>query len=155
MQIYIRELTCRYRRVRVESSGAISKRIANSADVARTFAFLSEVDREQFVAVYLNARNKILSFQIVSVGTLTGSLVHPREVFKGAILANAAAVVLIHNHPSGDANPSGEDLTVTKRLVDAGELLGIRVLDHLILGDPGYVSMADRGLMTMEGKDLV
>ena len=83
---------------------------------------------------------------VVAIGSLTAALVHPREVFKPAILSNAAAVVLAHCHPSGDPTPSAEDLALTKRLCEAGDLLGIRVLDHLVLGHEGaYRSLADEG----------
>ena len=85
----------------------------------------------------------MLGFNVVSVGSLTAALVHPREVFKPVILANAAAVILLHNHPSGSAEPSAEDRALTERLEHAGELLGIRVLDHIILGDGHYRSKGE------------
>ena len=84
-----------------------------------------------------------LGFHVCSVGTVGSALVHPREVFKIAILANAAAVILVHNHPSGDPLPSGEDKQITKRIKEAGELMGISVLDHVILGDERFYSFAD------------
>jgi len=85
--------------------------------------------------VPLDGKNRALGFHIVSVGTLTASLVHPLEVFKLAILANVAAIIVVHNHPSGDPTPSAEDVAITQRLRQAGELLGIRVLDHVVVGD--------------------
>ncbi len=90
----------------------------------------------------------MIGINTVSIGSLTGSVVHPREVFKPAILANAASIICGHNHPSGDLEPSNEDRAITKRLVASGRLLGIDVLDHLIIGDELHFSFADNGLMT-------
>ncbi len=102
-------------------------------------------DREEFLAVMLDGKNRALGFHVVSIGTLTASLVHPREVFKAAILANAAAMILVHNHPSGDPTPSAEDRAITERLREAGDLLGIRLLDHVVIGDARYMSIAEEG----------
>jgi DNA repair protein RadC len=103
------------------------------------------LDREQFLVCCLDAKNASIGVNIVSIGTLTLSIVHPREVFKAAILLNACAIIAVHNHPSGDPTPRPEDRTLTTRLRDAGELLGIRLLDHLILGDDRLYSFADQG----------
>lgn len=107
-------------------------------------------DREHFAALYLNVRHTAVAFHEISVGCMTSSLVHPREVFKPAILCQAAAVVVCHNHPSGDASPSQEDIFLTKRLAAAGLLLGIDLVDHIILGDgtSDWTSMHQRGLMS-------
>lgn len=106
------------------------------------------LDREQFVVVALDGKNQMLGFHVVSIGTLTASLVHARECFKVAILANAAAIIVMHNHPSGDPTPSVEDVAVTRRLEQAGEILGVRVLDHIVLGDGNaYMSFADKNLL--------
>jgi len=102
---------------------------------------------EEFVVVLLDAKHAPIAYQVVSVGSLTLSIVHPREVFKLACMANAAAIVCAHNHPSGDPTPSQEDRVLTDRLVKAGEILGIQVLDHLVIGDGRYVSFADQGWM--------
>src|SRR5207302_8829691 len=105
------------------------------------------LDREVFLALVLDGKNQLLGFNQVSVGSLSAALVHPREVFKAAILANAAAIILVHNHPSGDPEPSPEDRAITGRLKEAGELLGIKVLDHVVIGDGRYVSFADQQLL--------
>lgn len=105
-------------------------------------------DREVFVTILLDGKNGVLGFNVVAVGSLTAALVHPREVFKPAILANAAALILVHNHPSGDPQPSAEDRAITTRLKQAGELIGIGVLDHVVVGDSRFVSFADAGLLT-------
>ena len=106
-----------------------------------------QADREEFVVLLLNAKNQLLGFNVISVGSLTSSLVHPREVFKAAIVGNAAAIILIHNHPSGDPQPSAEDLSITTRLCQVGEVMGVRVLDHVVIGEGRYVSFVDEGLM--------
>ena len=105
------------------------------------------LDREHFQAVLLNTKNAVLEVEDISVGTLNSSLVHPREVFKQAVKKSANAVLLGHNHPSGDPTPSPEDLQITKRLAEAGKLIGIEVLDHIIIGDKSYYSFKEQGLL--------
>ena len=100
--------------------------------------------KEHFAAFYLNTRNVVIKRDIISIGTLNASLVHPREVFEPAIRHNAASVILVHNHPSGDCTPSEEDRKATDRLVQAGKLLGIEVKDHVIISDTNYLSMKSR-----------
>ena len=107
---------------------------------------IANLDRENFVVVLLNTKNEVLEAPTVSVGTLSAALVHPREVFKPAIRASAASVILAHNHPSGQVQPSREDREVTRRMSEAAEILGIEVLDHVILGD-GYFSMKENELL--------
>lgn len=102
-------------------------------------------DREVCGAVYLNTKNKITGLEIIGIGSLNSAIMHPREVFKGAILHNASSIILFHNHPSGDSSPSQEDIKVTQRLYDAGNLLGIELLDHVILGDPFDYSLKESG----------
>ena len=108
--------------------------------------FLEEADREQVIVCCLDTKNQPVSVNVVSMGTLNSSLVHPREVFKTAILSNAANIILFHNHPSGDPSPSQEDISITKRIQEAGTLLGIELLDHLIIGfEDRFCSMKERG----------
>jgi DNA repair protein RadC len=107
----------------------------------------TQADREEFVVLLLDVKNKLLGFHVVSVGSLSSSIVHPREVFKVAILGNAAAIILLHNHPSGDPQPSAEDLAITSRLCEVGELMGVRVLDHIVLGEERYISFVEDGFM--------
>jgi DNA repair protein RadC len=107
---------------------------------------IANLDRENFVAVLLNTKNEVIEVQTVSVGTLSSALVHPREVFKPAIRASAASIILAHNHPSGKVEPSREDREVTGRLAEAAGILGIEVLDHVIVGD-GHFSMKEHGML--------
>lgn len=115
------------------------------------FSLLGEemryLDREHFRVILLNTKNHVLEIESVSVGSLNSSLVHPRELFKKAILKSAAGVILVHNHPSGDPQPSEEDRLVTLRMAEAGEIIGIEVLDHIVIGDGRYASLRERGLM--------
>jgi DNA repair protein RadC len=124
--------------------------IRSSREAAVLFRqHLGAVDREHFMVAMLDQKHKVIGINTVSMGSLTASLVHPREVMKPAILSNAASLLCCHNHPSGAPQPSQEDRALTKRLVDAGRLLGIHVIDHLILGDGSetYYSFADEGLL--------
>lgn len=131
---------------------AMEKRINSSLDIyniaTRTLqGYFGGHDREEFVVIGLNAKNEIIFLNSVSVGSLSASIVHPREVFKAAILGNASCLILCHNHPSGDPAPSPEDIDITKRLVAAGDILGIKIMDHIIIGDDRYTSFADKGLL--------
>jgi DNA repair protein RadC len=103
--------------------------------------------KEHFKLILLTARKKIIGIYTVSMGTLTASLAHPREIFKEAIMHNAASVVLAHNHPSGDAEPSEDDIKTTKRLVEAGKILGIEVIDHIIIAKNSFFSFKEKGLL--------
>jgi DNA repair protein RadC len=101
-------------------------------------------DRERFLSVLVDGRHKVIGIDEVSTGTLTASLVHPREIFKAAILANAGAIVLVHNHPSGDPTPSAEDREITARLKQVAEIVGIPILDHVVLGEVRFYSFAEQ-----------
>ena len=106
---------------------------------------MRSLDREHFRAILLNTKNRILGVRTISIGSLNASVVHAREVFKAAVTESAQAIVLVHNHPSGQPEPSPEDLAVTDRLVHAGRILGIEILDHVILGSREYVSLKELG----------
>jgi DNA repair protein RadC len=117
------------------------------ADVFRHFhPTLRDAPHERFLVVLLDGRHRLMRHEMVSQGTLTASLVHPREVFRPALREAAAALVVVHNHPSGDPAPSAEDREVTARLVRAGELLGVPVLDHVVVAERGYASLRELGL---------
>ncbi|MBI4528183.1 MAG: JAB domain-containing protein [Deltaproteobacteria bacterium] len=116
---------------------------AEVAQLARAIFKTLDADKEHFVVLCLNQRNRLNGYKHVSTGSLTASLVHPREVFTAALELRAAAVVFVHNHPSGDPAPSADDVEITRRLREAGELLGFRVLDHIILGRDRHYSFQD------------
>ncbi|MNK29905.1 hypothetical protein D3C87_483080 [compost metagenome] len=124
------------------------RKIRKPQDAAELFRqFIGECDREVFAILCLNTKNEPTAIHTVSTGTLNASLVHPRETFKLAILANSAAIVACHNHPSGEPDPSPQDIELTERLRDSGQLLGIDLLDHIILGNGHFVSMKEKALM--------
>jgi len=133
-----------------EATAASAETINDDADAAQMFreAFdFDHADREVFAAVALNTKNRVLGAYHVSIGSLNASIVHPRELFRTAVMLGAASVVVGHNHPSGDPTPSGADIQLTRRLVKAGDVLGIEVLDHIVVGDTSHVSLRDQGLM--------
>lgn len=111
-----------------------------------TFTFLQKETKEHFFAFHLDGKNRVICLDLVSVGSLNQSIVHPREVFKEALLSSAAAMILIHNHPTGDPSPSREDMEITRRLKEAGDMLGIKILDHIIIGET-YSSFVEQGLL--------
>ena len=108
---------------------------------------LSGTLQDLLKSLLLDTKNRVLAIRTVSIGDLSSSIVHPREVFKDAVVASAAALIVAHNHPSGDPTPSGEDVAVTKRLISAGEIMGIDLLDHIVIGDGVFVSLKERGLI--------
>lgn len=110
--------------------------------------YLRGVDREHMVGLYLNSANRLIGIHTITIGILNSSLVHPREVFKIALMMSAASIIISHNHPSGNTEPSSEDLAITKQLAEAGKILGIPLHDHIIVTEHnGYTSFAERGLL--------
>ena len=132
---------------RLKPGPALQPVLDSPRKVLDQVAFLHGKKQEHFTALYVDARNRLLTKETVSVGTLTASLVHPREVFAPALSHRAAAAVVVHNHPSGDPSPSSEDREVTRRLVRAGALLGVEILDHLVVADGGYFSFKEHQLL--------
>lgn len=108
---------------------------------------IGDEDRENFLVLCLNTKNDVVAIHKASIGSLNAAIIHPREVFKAAILNNAASIIVSHNHPSYDPTPSREDIEVTKRLMEAGTILGIEVLDHLVIGGTSYISLKEKGYM--------
>jgi DNA repair protein RadC len=134
---------------RIQSQGDPDKKsFKRSADVANHYLpLMRDLKKEIFKVLLLNRANRLIKEVTISEGTLDASIVHPRDVFREAILEPASGIILIHNHPSGNPNPSEEDLRITKQLVEAGRLLGIKVYDHIILAGESYRSLADDGLL--------
>ncbi|WP_240420333.1 RadC family protein [Paenibacillus periandrae] len=112
--------------------------IRSSNDVTKMLWDITNLDREHFIVIYLNVKNRVIGRETISIGSLNAAIVHPREVFKAAIRRGAASIICAHNHPSGKPDPSSEDIELTKRLVEAGEIVGIEVLDHIIVGQTTY-----------------
>jgi DNA repair protein RadC len=132
------------REIQVSSPRYSCSEAVAKSEIARD---LLKSDREKFICLHLNIKNQLISFEVVSTGSLTASIVHPREVYKAAILANAASVVFMHNHPSGNPEPSLDDIEVTRRLAKAGAILGISVLDHIIVAQKDYFSFKQKKMM--------
>lgn len=148
-----------HKAVRLKAAGEIGRRVITRAAPVRHIDnpemvwILVRPDiiglrKETFYSVILNNKNMVLKKSLVSLGTVSEALVHPREVFQDAIRECASSIILVHNHPSGDVTPSREDIETTHRLVSAGEILGIRVIDHVIVSDHAYVSFKEQGLLT-------
>ncbi|MFC1526602.1 DNA repair protein RadC [Candidatus Latescibacterota bacterium] len=121
--------------------------IDSPAETVPLLADIKDQPKEYFLSLYLNARNQVIHREVISIGSLSASIVHPREVFLAAVQHSAARLILAHNHPSGDITPSCEDLDLTRRLVEAGQLMGIEVLDHIIIAAADYLSLKEKGLM--------
>lgn len=120
--------------------------VRSPQDVAELFMEeLRYLPKEHFVCLYLNSKNHVIGRETLSVGTLNASLVHPREVFRSAIQKNCANIICAHNHPSGDPSPSPEDIHMTRRLAEAGKIVGVELLDHIIIGDNRFVSLKEHG----------
>lgn len=122
--------------------------VKDPLEVVKQFKYLETRDREEFVALHVDKANRLICWDRISVGSLNETIVNPREVFKTALLSNAAAMIFIHNHPSGRIDPSPEDHRVTQKLVEVGKLLDIKILDHLIIGeDSKFFSFRESGLL--------
>src|SRR5689334_6137579 len=122
--------------------------IRGPEDLFKHFQFLFKDEvRERFVVFWLNSANRVHGFEIITEGTLNSSLVHPREVFRGAIVSTSASIIIAHNHPSGNPEPSTEDLQITRQIAEASRVVGIPVHDHIIFADGTYTSFAERGLL--------
>lgn len=136
------------RRILSQSKWHSQKRITSPADVAEIFIpILRDEVKEQFLVVCLSSANKIIRFEKISVGNLNSSVVHPREIFKAAIENNSASIILIHNHPSENPEPSNEDISITKKLVEAGKMMDIPIFDHIIIAGNSYTSFVERRLI--------
>lgn len=132
-----------------ESSVLYKNRKVNSPTDAYSLIkdFFNCADREQLIVCSLNTKNVPLTINVCSIGTLNSSILHPREIFKPAILSNAASIILAHNHPSGFPDPSSEDISITHRIKDCGKLLGIDLVDHIIIGDGKFISLKEQGIL--------
>ncbi len=122
--------------------------IKNAKDIAKIFIpEMGSLKKEHFKGIYLDSRKRVIKEETIFIGSLNESVIHPREIFQVALNENAAALILIHNHPSGNPKPSNQDIEITKELIRAGDILGIPVLDHIIIGNNKYVSLREKGLI--------
>jgi len=136
------------RRIQSQSRLLFDKKITSPQDVAEIFIpLLRDELKERFIVVCLNSSNKIIKQETISIGNLNSSIVHPREIFKVAIDCLSASIILVHNHPSGNLEPSNEDISITKKIVEAGKLMDIPVFDHLIVASEGYTSFVEKRLI--------
>jgi len=131
----------------IREYGSKLDRVSCSKDVFAALSGYADKEQEHFLVIILDGAKKIIDKKVVHIGTVNQSIVHPREVFRHAIINNAAGIVVAHNHPSGTMEPSNADIRITKRLVEAGRILGIEVLDHIIITKNGYYSFGDEGDM--------
>lgn len=133
---------------KIKSMLVDNKQISSPKDVFPIVQnYLNGADREHLVLITLNTKNVINSISTVSIGSLNSSVVHPREVFKPAILSNAASIIMAHNHPSGNVEPSKEDINISHRIKEASKILGIELLDHIIVGDDKFTSLREKGII--------
>ena len=134
---------------RFESFTEEEKPRINSPEVVYSFIYpkLREQKKESFIALYLNTKNQLIREETISIGSLNANIVHPREVFKTAIAESAAAIIVAHNHPSGDPSPSQNDIDITRKLIDAGRIMGIDLYDHIIIGNGRFLSMKEENLI--------
>ena len=128
-------------------------RVSSSQSVYDQFIHAGYYDREHMIIVCLDPKLRITAVHTISIGTLTASIVHPREIFKIACVANASGMMMIHNHPSGDTTPSDEDNRITERIEECGKIMGIPLVDHLIIGRTDYYSYADAGFINGQGSE--
>ena len=136
------------RRIQSQSKLFSNKKITSPRDVAEIFIpLLRDEVKEKFIVVCLNTANRIIKQETISIGNLNSSVVHPREIFKVAIDTSAANIILIHNHPSGNPDPSNEDITITKKIVESGKIMDIPVFDHIIVAGSTYTSFVERRLL--------
>ncbi len=136
------------RRIQSQSKWFSDKKISSPQDIADIFIpLLRDELKERFIVVCLSSANKVIKYETISIGNLNSSVVHPREVFKVAIDSLSASIILIHNHPSGNPDPSNEDISITKKIVEAGKILDIPVFDHLIIAGNNYTSFVEKRLI--------
>ena len=121
-------------------------KIGDAGDVADLVGNMQDYDREFFKVIYLDTKNRVIGIETISRGSIDANIVHPRELFKGAILANATSILLVHNHPSGIPEPSEDDIKISSEINEVGKVVRMRVLDHIIIGKEGYTSLKSKGL---------
>ena len=122
-------------------------RLTQPSQIWELFRWLGRESKEWMIVLLLDGKNRLSAIDICSIGTLNQSLVHPREIFKSALISSCAAIAMVHNHPSGDTTPSREDIEITRRIKEASEIIGIKLLDHVVVSDSEFTSFVERGLL--------
>ena len=147
--MFIKELSVIYRKKYIPKTAhcSIGKKVTSSRAIFELFKDIWKECVEKFYVLHMNNKHVVQSVQLISTGSLTASIVHPREAFKAALIAGSAVIAFVHNHPSGDPKPSDEDVEITKRLKEVGSIVGIKVIDHIIIGDGEFFSLKDNGLL--------
>lgn len=140
---HLKYIVPEYKLALIKESGIEPKVVRTPDDVERVLEPLKHYSEEHFVSLHLDGKHQVVGYQIVSRGTLTASLVHPREVYKAAILSNSFALIVAHNHPAGSLKPSAEDIGTTETLIKAGKILGVSLLDHLVVSSNGFTSIRE------------
>lgn len=136
------------RRILVHSKWYSDRKVTSPQDIADIFIpLLRDETKENFLVVCLNSANKIIRYETISIGNLNSSVVHPREIFKAAIENSSASIILLHNHPSGNPEPSNEDISITRKIVDSGKIMDIPVFDHIIIAGNGYTSFVEKRIL--------
>lgn len=143
---YLKEIEIRYKIKRIDDK-VIGKRVTDAKIVADLFSDLQSETKEKFLAVNLDANNKILCFEVVAIGSVEAIYLRPMEVFRTSIIVNASAVILVHNHPSGEPNPSPADVNFTIKCMRIADDLGVNLQDHIVIGLEGYYSFAEKGVV--------
>ena len=141
---HLKYIVPQYRLALIKEPGVEPQSIRCPSDIDRFVEPLRHYSEEHFVSFHLDAKNQVIGYHVVSHGTLSASLVHPREVFKSALLANSYALIVAHNHPAGSLTPSSEDIETTKQLIKAGKLMGVLVIDHIIVASKGSQSLREQ-----------
>ncbi len=150
MKSYIKTISWKFRDAEVDYPQLKDRKIKITSpnEIYENFNFLFDGQvKERFIVFWLSSSNIVTGFEVISEGLLNSSLVHPREVYRGAIVSTSANIILAHNHPSGNIEPSNEDISITQQLVQAGKIIGITVFDHIIFGDGGFTSFVERRLL--------
>jgi DNA repair protein RadC len=136
------------KRIQSQQKKFSNKKITSPEDIAKTFIPILRHDlKEKFIVVCLNSANRVIKYETISIGNLNSSVVHPREIFKVAIDSSSASIILIHNHPSGNPEPSNEDISITKKIVEVGKVMDIPVFDHIIIAGETFTSFVEKKLM--------
>ena len=146
--VYLREVQIKFKKKRIKSDSPVGKSVTNSKIIYQIFKDLENGAKEKLIIISVDAQLRIMCFEVVAIGSLTTLTVRPIDILRGVIHVAPYGLVFVHNHPSGDPEPSKEDIQITQRLQEVGNIVGIKVLDHIIVGNGRYVSLRDKGVVS-------